>query len=145
MRIWSVHPSYLDSKGLVALWREALLARKVLLGQTKGYKHHPQLDRFRKSADPLFSIDAYLTVIADEALQRGYRFDITKFNINRATGVIQVTDGQLKYETEWLKKKLKIRDPDKLINNRDEPFYRPHPLFLVTEGAVESWEKGYVV
>lgn len=37
MRIWSLHPSYLDAKGLVALWRETLLAQKVLLGATVGY------------------------------------------------------------------------------------------------------------
>jgi hypothetical protein len=30
MRIWSLHPKYLDSKGLVALWRESLLAKNVL-------------------------------------------------------------------------------------------------------------------
>lgn len=46
MRIWSVHPSLLDAKGLVACWRETLLAQKVLQGLTKGYKNHPQLDRF---------------------------------------------------------------------------------------------------
>ena len=48
MRLWSLHPSYLDSAGLVALWQEGLLARKVLSSQTKGYIHHPQLHRFRK-------------------------------------------------------------------------------------------------
>lgn len=32
MRLWSLHPSYLDAVGLVALWREGLLARKVLQG-----------------------------------------------------------------------------------------------------------------
>jgi len=30
MRLWSLHPRYLDAKGLVALWREGLLAQKVL-------------------------------------------------------------------------------------------------------------------
>jgi len=44
MRIWSLHPKYLDSKGMVALWREALLAKQVLLNKTKGYKNHPQLN-----------------------------------------------------------------------------------------------------
>ena len=36
MRLWSLHPRYLDAKGLVALWREGLLAQAVLKGQTKG-------------------------------------------------------------------------------------------------------------
>ena len=49
MRLWSLHPKYLDIKGLVACWREGLLARKVLLDQTKGYKNHPQLIRFNRS------------------------------------------------------------------------------------------------
>lgn len=43
MRLWSLHPQYLDAKGLVALWREGLLAQAVLAGQTRGYKRHPQL------------------------------------------------------------------------------------------------------
>jgi hypothetical protein len=43
MRLWSLHPQYLDPAGLVAVWREGLLARAVFAGQTTGYKHHPQL------------------------------------------------------------------------------------------------------
>ena len=37
MRLWTLHPKYLDPQGLVALWREALLARAVLQGKTRGY------------------------------------------------------------------------------------------------------------
>ena len=68
MRLWSLHPSYLDSSGLVALWREGLLARKVLSGQTKGYIHHPQLQRFRETPHPLQTLDAYLKAVHDESL-----------------------------------------------------------------------------
>jgi hypothetical protein len=32
MRLWTLHPQYLDPRGLVALWRVALLAQQVLLG-----------------------------------------------------------------------------------------------------------------
>lgn len=141
MRIWSVHPSYLDSKGLVALWRETLLARKVLLGMTKGYTRHPQLERFRKSNDPVLLIDAYLTVVAEEADRRGYTFDHSKYVINKATGLITVTEGQLRYETKWLKEKLAKRDPGQLEVNGDNHCYKPHPLFKVTEGKIEPWEK----
>ena len=74
MRLWSIHPSLLDRVGLVALWREALLAQKVLLGATKGYRHHPQLDRFRQSSNPIRAIASYLWSVADEAQERGYRF-----------------------------------------------------------------------
>ncbi|MDI3502728.1 MAG: hypothetical protein PWR13_285 [Archaeoglobi archaeon] len=28
MRLWSIHSKYLDAKGLVAVWREGLLAKK---------------------------------------------------------------------------------------------------------------------
>lgn len=141
MRIWSVHPSYLDSKGLVALWRETLLARKVLLGMTKGYTRHPQLERFRKSNDPILLIDAYLTVVAEEADKRGYRFDHSKYLNNNSTGLITVTEGQLRYETKWLKGKLALRDPGRIDINGKEVCYIPHPLFKVTEGKIESWEK----
>ena len=80
MRVWSLHPRYLDPVGLVALWRETLLARKVLLGQTRGYRHHPQLRRFQAQADPVAAIDAYLQAVHGEALARGYRFDAGKFD-----------------------------------------------------------------
>lgn len=46
VRLWSLHPRYLDTAGLTAGWREALLAQKVLTGVTRGYRHHPQLERF---------------------------------------------------------------------------------------------------
>jgi hypothetical protein len=61
MRIWSVHPRYLDRQGLTAGWREGLLAQKVLTGTTKGYRNHPQLRRFRAAGDGA-ALDA-----ADEA------------------------------------------------------------------------------
>ncbi|MFZ2406304.1 MAG: pyrimidine dimer DNA glycosylase/endonuclease V [Methylobacter sp.] len=41
--------------GLLALWREALLAQKVLRGESRGYRHHPQLARFRELVDPRLS------------------------------------------------------------------------------------------
>jgi len=47
VRIWSLHPKYLDRQGLTACWREALLAQAVLNGATRGYTRHPQLVRFR--------------------------------------------------------------------------------------------------
>ena len=62
MRLWSIHPKYLDSKGLVAVWREGLLARSVLDGKTKGYKNHPQLIRFKNQKEPLLFLDTYLNL-----------------------------------------------------------------------------------
>jgi hypothetical protein len=72
MRLWSVHPKYLDSRGLVALWREALLAQAVLRGRTNGYVHHPQLQRFRAQPSPLGAIADYLRGVHLEAVRRGY-------------------------------------------------------------------------
>jgi hypothetical protein len=141
MRIWSVHPCYLDAKGLLALWRETLLARKVLMGLTKGYKNHPQLNRFRSCPDPVMAIDAYLSVVAEESAKRGYKFDVSKFKKTRAEELITVTNGQMRYETEWLRKKLAQRNQDKLTVNGKEVAYRPHPLFKVIDGDIESWEK----
>ena len=140
MRIWSLHPKYLDTKGLVALWRETLLAQNVLAGNTKGYKNHPQLDRFKETSNPMGAIGAYLKAIAKEATLRGYSFDKTKINNQPFEKTIKVTDSQLAYEHSHLLKKLKIRDKD-----RYKSFYKiknidTHPLFVVVEGDVEPWE-----
>lgn len=78
MRLWSLHPSYLDAKGLVAAWREALLAQKILVGATHGYRQHPQLIRFRAQEQPRAAVSAYLRGIHREATSRGYTFDVEK-------------------------------------------------------------------
>jgi hypothetical protein len=142
MRLWSLHPSLLDAKGLVALWREGLLAQKVLQGKTKGYRHHPQLQRFREAAAPLAAIATYLWAVHDEATHRGYSFDATKIAQRRRSLSLLVTQGQLAFEVEHLKAKLRRRDP-----KRHRAFCRSgrvtaHPLFVVVEGEVEAWEKG---
>src|ERR1044072_5487621 len=112
MRLWSIHPRYLDPQGLVALWREALLAKAVLRGETRGYRHHPQLRRFQAHARPLSAIDAYLAVILDEATARGYAFDRSKVGARRCVASIAVNDGQLAYEWERLRGKLLARSPE---------------------------------
>lgn len=70
MRLWTIHPKYLDARGLVALWRETLLAQKVLQGDTKGYKNHPQLIRFNEQTDPVAHLATYLRFIHLEAVRR---------------------------------------------------------------------------
>lgn len=111
MRLWSLHPCHLDAKGLVALWREGLLARKVLRGETKGYRHHPQLIRFRQHGEPLAAIDAYLAAVCDKADKRGYRFDRSKIAPPVASPKpIPVANGQMQYEWRHLLEKLKVRD-----------------------------------
>jgi Pyrimidine dimer DNA glycosylase len=141
MRLWTLHPSYLDARGLVALWREALLAQKVLRGATKGYKHHPQLTRFRASADPSGAIATYLVAVLDEARRRGYAFDARKIARRRFAGPLAATDGQLKYEWLHLKRKLKQRDPARYKTCRGISLPQPHPLFHIVGGRIEPWER----
>lgn len=139
MRIWSLNPELLDSKGLVALWRETLLAKKVLEGRTIGYKNHPQLIRFKNTEAPISYINTYLSEVFSEANKRGFNFDVTKFERVHNLPRLQITIGQLQYEYEHLA--LKIR-------NRDQKFYAsfttktvtPHPLFETTEGEIADWE-----
>lgn len=140
MRLWTLHPRYLDSRGLVALWREALLAQAVLNGETRGYTRHPQLSRFRESASPLAALAAYLRVVHEESLRRGYRFDVSKIGTSESVDSIVVTRGQIQYEWEHLKAKLQRRDPMRLkqVDSLTQP--RPHPLFRIKPGPIEDWE-----
>ncbi|MCA9459178.1 MAG: hypothetical protein KC550_01375 [Nanoarchaeota archaeon] len=140
MRLWSIHPKYLDSKGLVALWREGLLAKNVLEGNTIGYKNHPQLIRFKKLNFPISNINYYLSHIVDEAKIRNYNFDKSKLNPYGKKEVIQVTKGQIKYEFKHLLNKLKIRDPKKYDIYKDLEDIEVHPMFKVIAGDIENWE-----
>lgn len=141
MRLWSLHPRYLDTRGLVALWREGLLARKVLRGETKGYRHHPQLSRFRNHAEPLAAIDRYLGVVCDEADRRGYHFDRTKIaQQNPAPQGMTVTNSQLRYEWQHLLGKLQTRNPEHFANQSQLGQPEAHPLFRIIDGPVEPWE-----
>ncbi len=141
MRIWSLHPCHLDRIGLVACWRETLLAQAVLTGRTPAYRHHPQPVRFRNGAEPLGLIGAYLTGLTDEASRRGYRFDETKIDVpGSAAGALAITRGQLEYEWGHLGAKLALRSPADVSRWRSGiPI--PHPLFEVVPGDVEDWER----
>ncbi len=140
MRLWSIHPKYLDAKGLVALWRETLLAQKVLKGETKGYTNHPQLIRFKNQEDPLNSIGWYLHFVFEEAKERGYNFSSDKFHHSNEIINIPVNSGQLIYEFNHLKNKLIKRAPQKFEEIKEIEFPLSHPLFSMVEGEVESWE-----
>lgn len=141
MRLWSLHPRYLDAKGIVALWREALLAQKILRGKTKGYRHHPQLERFKNSTNPARAIASYLYGVHEEAVRRGYHFDGKKILGKRSRMKIAVTRGQIKYEAAWLVQKLKKRDPARQKELRSKARIESHPLFSVKAGPVEPWER----
>lgn len=140
MRLWTLHPRYLDTRGLVAAWREALLAQKVLQGGTRGYRHHPQLARFRAQPQPVAAIAVFLASLAAEARRRGYHFDTTKIARRRLRGRITETRGQLLYEWRHLRKKFRTRAPDVYRRFRGIRQPNPHPLFRIVPGAVRAWE-----
>jgi len=102
MRLWSIHPVYVDSKGLVAVWREALLAKAVLEGKTMGYKNHPQLTRFRDSEYTIDCINRYLSHIYDESVKRGYNFDRRKIDPISHSMMFTVTNKQIEYEKRYI-------------------------------------------
>jgi hypothetical protein len=141
MRLWCIHPSYLDTKGLTACWREGLLARKVLRGETRGYRNHPQLERFKGKADAVALIDAYLLAIHDEATKRGFHFNRGKIGPIFSERKLTVTDGQLAYEMEHLKNKLAKRDKAQHARIARVKVPMAHPMFQVVSGDVEKWEK----
>ena len=141
MRLWTLHPKYLDARGLVALWRESLLAQKVLRGGTRGYRHHPQLIRFAGTNNPPAALAAYLKAVHAEALERGYNFNAAKIGRKKLRGKIKETRGQLLYEWRHLKRKLKQRDPKRLRELAAVKTPKPHPLFKIVSGKVREWEK----
>lgn len=141
MRLWTLHPKYLDPQGLVTLWREALLARAVLGGRTIGYRHHPQLQRFRDHRLPRSAINAYLAAILNEADARGYAFDRRKCGPVRGKVEIRCPAGQLQYEWQHLLHKLRSRSPVHHGRCLEVGTPDPHPMFTIEDGPVASWER----
>ncbi|WP_435299215.1 pyrimidine dimer DNA glycosylase/endonuclease V [Timonella sp. A28] len=158
MRVWSLHPSLLDRQGLLACWRETLLAQAVLAGKTKGYTRHPQLVRFRATSDPVVTVSAYLHGIADEAHARSYNFDRSRVLVDAGecgadkVSPLTVTLGQVQFEWQHLTRKLLARSPEVWENNKQFDSLMQvedtnavsqlvHPLFVVVLGGVETWEK----
>lgn len=142
MRLWSLHPRYLDAAGLVAVWREGLLAQAVLRGATRGYVHHPQLARFRDQRSPVGSIAEYLRAVRAEATRRGYQFAGRRISRRRSADRLTVTRGQLDFEWEHLMAKMRARAP--ALHARLRRTRRPaaHPIFRVVRGPVAPWERG---
>ena len=141
MRLWTVHPRYLDAQGLTATWREALLAQKVLTGATRGYRHHPQLIRFRSHPAPIRAVGAFLTGLAEEARRRGYCFDTNRILERGTVELIEETEGQLLYEWAHLREKLHRRAPDLHRQFRSVIIPEPHPLFRIVPGGIREWER----
>ena len=143
MRLWTINFKYLDAKGLVALWREALLAKNVLAGLTKGYKNHPQLIRFYTHQNSTDAINAYLLEVYKETCARGYKFDVAKVGKFDAENLskIAVTRGQIEYEFSFLQEKLKQRDLKKYKENLNVKNIEISTIFTKIDGDIELWEK----
>jgi pyrimidine dimer DNA glycosylase len=141
MRLWTIHPQYLDTKGLLAAWREGLLAQKVLLGQTRGYTRHPQLRRFQTTSSPTRTIASYLAGIANEAERRGYKFNRAKIGICECETSLVETRGQLLFEWSHLKRKLRDRAPRFYRAHCKIEIPQAHPLFRIVAGPIQDWEK----
>jgi hypothetical protein len=144
MRIWSIHPKYLDWMGLGAQWRETLLAQKVIHGKTKGWRNHPQLNRFKEHPSPLEAVGFYLKEIQVEATRRGYNYNYSKIlRPVESVEKISINDGQLEYEFKILQERLTKRNPETYLKNKGITNIIPHPLFTIRSGPPESWEKAY--
>ncbi|MFN3484855.1 MAG: pyrimidine dimer DNA glycosylase/endonuclease V [Planctomycetota bacterium] len=143
MRLWSLHPRYLDPKGLVAVWREGLLAQAVLTrGKTCGYARHPQLERFRKTFRPSAFLAEYLRTVYNEGRRRGYRFDASKIAPLRTRGRLTISRNQIAFEWRHLKRKVASRAPTWSLYLEGIRRPRPHPLFKVVPGPIAPWERG---
>lgn len=140
MRLWSLHPRQLDAKGLVALWREGLLALAVVEGKTRGYRHHPQLARFTKRNNPVRLLESYLLAVHAEGQTRGYALDRSKLGRARTRARLSVTQGQLAYEWDHLLRKLHRRDRARWSRQRGATPVA-HPMFKVVPGPIETWER----
>lgn len=140
MRLWSIHPKYLDSKGLVAVWREGLLAQKCLTGQTKGYTNHPQLNRFKAMSNSLNAIGGYLMTIISEAEQRNYNFDSSKILYKGKPLKMTVTTNQIAYEWQHFLKKIITRDPERHAQLMSIKKPNANPIFDVIPGVIADWE-----
>ena len=140
MRLWSIHPKYLDTKGLLAVWREGLLAQKVLKGETRGYINHPQLNRFKSQSDPIAAIGRYLYYIHRESLNRGYHFQQGKIDRITSRRKMIVSSGQVDYERQHLLTKLRTRDHVRFATIQKIKELDVHPIFRVVKGETAEWE-----
>lgn len=113
----------------------------MLAGKTKGYKHHPQLIRFKEHRRPRAAIATYLRDVQAEAARRGYSFDTKKIGRGKIRAKsLQVTRGQLRYEWMHLMRKLKTRDPQRRRQQAAIKSPAPHRLFRTVRGDIAHWE-----
>ncbi|MDO5581206.1 MAG: pyrimidine dimer DNA glycosylase/endonuclease V [Planctomycetia bacterium] len=139
MRLWTLHPKYLDRQGFLAVWREGLLAKHVLEQWTVdpekriAYGNHPQLDRFKITDDPVAAISLYLAGIFAESQRRKYSFDRNKFDIPDVKIIIPTITAEIEFERNHLLQKLIKRDPQAADRLRTDSVLQLHSLFAIAE------------
>lgn len=148
MRLWSLHPSFLDRQGLLGQWREAIQAKNALLNpdHPSNIWHARQLQRFKESPAPMRNIAIFLHVVADEMILRGYHPNVSliPYYPEKIPHYISVTSGQVDYEIKFLQAKLEKRNPTflpRLWNIRLLMFNQLNPVFKEVGGDIEPWEK----
>jgi hypothetical protein len=113
----------------------------VLRRRTQGYRHHPQLQRFRAQPSPLGSRAYYRRGVHAAPTGRGYAFTAQKISPARGVGVIAVTRGQVMYERAHLLRKLETRDPERRRRLARVSRPQPNPTLRIAPGDVEPWER----
>ncbi|HYY42093.1 MAG TPA: hypothetical protein VE775_05125 [Pyrinomonadaceae bacterium] len=94
----------------------------------------------RPQPDPRGAIAAYLRGLYAEACARGYRFDAENIAADDFAGRLDCTRGQLLYEWQHLRAKLRERDARKFAEVQVLAAPEAHPLFNIVAGGVEAWE-----
>jgi hypothetical protein len=74
-------------------------------------------------------------------MRRGYRLEANKINERRSQSLITETSGQLLYEWQHLKKKLRLRGTSASSELAKVKKPHPHPLFKIVAGQVRNWER----
>lgn len=160
MRVWSIHPAYLDTKGLVASWKEGIQGLNALRNPRKPngkwamFAHHPQLIRFKRFENPELCLSEYLHFIADEADRRNYNFNRNLIlpRLDENPYQIWITCGQLIYEWDFLSHKVTCRTGfweygKPTINGKSTVETIAswscvvHPMVVLIPGDIECWEK----
>lgn len=140
MRIWSIHPVNLDTKGLCGAWRELLGAIKSC-DPSVGYSRHSQLIRWRNATDSIEmmrnALAHYGLTLYQEAKRRKYHFNVNKLKpyLIAPKPILPVNVGQFEYEWEFLRKKCLTRNPDWVMIKKEV-----NPMFVLRDGGIEPWE-----
>lgn len=130
MSLWSVHPRYLDNKGLISAWNRGLQLQKQLSTEPARNTGNSQLIMFSRQEKPLHAIGSYLSFIASEGCRRGYKFTHEKILYpNFDEELLPIDSEQLRSENQMLQNRLKTRDKNRYQQLSSQSWPETHPLF----------------